>query len=127
MACDGCILVVDDDADIRAALREHIESLGCSVVVAVDGVDALECLGGCAAPCLVLLDLNMPRLDGEGFARRVRDHACHCGLPIASMTAERQRVRPENTQAHLDKPFDLADLEAIIRRFCRADPCVPAA
>ncbi len=112
-------MVVDDNVDVRDALREHIEALGCSVVVAVDGVDALERLGSCPPPCLVLLDLNMPRLDGEGFVLRVRDDACHCRLAIASMTAERDRHRPEKTQAHFHKPFALDELEEVIQQHCR--------
>jgi CheY-like chemotaxis protein len=112
-------MVVDDDADVRDALRDYVEGLGCAVVAAVDGVHALECLESCPPPCLVLLDLNMPRLDGEGFVRRVRADGCHCGLAIASMTAERHRSQPEMTVAHLHKPFDLDDLERIIRGFCR--------
>jgi CheY-like chemotaxis protein len=112
-------LVVDDDADIRDALHEYVEGLGCAVVAAVDGVDELECLETCPPPCLVLLDLNMPRLDGEEFVRRIRADFCHCGLAIASMTAEHHRSQPEMTEAHLHKPFDLAELERIIRGFCR--------
>lgn len=119
-------MIVDDDAEIRDALREDIESLGCSVELAVDGLHALERLGNCPPPCLVLLDLNMPRLDGEGFVRRVREDACLCRLAIASMTAERHRRRPDTTQAHLNKPFALADLECLVERYCR-DPLSPMA
>ena len=119
MACPSCIMVVDDDADIRESLRECIEDLGCSVVVAIDGVHALECLDSCPPPCLVLLDLNMPRLDGEGFLRRIRGDDCHCRLAVASMTAERHRLRPQETEAHLHKPFALVELQGLVQRFCR--------
>jgi CheY-like chemotaxis protein len=112
-------MVVDDDADIRDALREHIEALGCYVVLAVDGLYALEALRRCPAPCLVLVDLNMPRLDGEGFVRCVRADASNCHLAIASMSAERHRACPDQTQAHLNKPFPLAELEGIIQQYCR--------
>jgi CheY-like chemotaxis protein len=120
VTCTGCIMVVEDDADIRGVLRECLEHLGCSVVIAVDGVHGLECLDTCPPPCLVLLDLNMPRLDGEGFLRRVRDDVRLCELPIVSMTAEPHRRRPDMTEAHLHKPFALPDLERIVRRLCRS-------
>jgi two-component system chemotaxis response regulator CheY len=119
MACDDFVMIVDDDAEIRAALRDHLEVLGCSIVDAVDGVHALETLKDSPRPCLVLLDLNMPRLDGEGFVRAVRADSCHCRLAIASMTAG-QRRQPESTQAHLRKPFGLDDLNEVLRRFCRS-------
>ena len=119
MTCSGCIMVVDDDADIRESLREYIQDLGCQVVVAVDGVHALECLDVCPPPCLILLDLNMPRLDGEGFLRSVRGDACRRCLAIASMTAGEHRGLPRETEAHLRKPFALADLEKLTVRFCR--------
>jgi len=58
MACAGCIIVVDDDADIRELIRVHVESLGCTAVLAADGLDALDCLACGPTPCLILLDIK---------------------------------------------------------------------
>lgn len=120
MACHGRILVADDDAGIREALRDDIAGLGCNVVAAYDGIDALEHLRRCStAPCLVVLDLSMPRLDGEGVLRAIRADTSLCSLTVVSMTADRNRAPPLDVLAHLEKPFALSDLEAIIRRNCR--------
>lgn len=125
MPCIGCILVVDDDPDVREALRDHIEKLGCSVVLAVDGVDGLAVLETCPRPCLVVLDVNMPRMDGGSFARAVRRHAGFSGLPIVSMSAGMRCLGPPEVHCHLDKPFCLDRLEPEIARFCR-EPSPPA-
>jgi CheY-like chemotaxis protein len=122
MSCRGCILVVEDEPDLAEVLRDHIESLGCAVVVARDGVGAFETLGRSVAPCLILSDLGMPNLDGVGLLRRVRDHARHRSLPVVSMSAEPSRERPPGVEAHLDKPFALTDIDPIIARLCRGGP-----
>jgi CheY-like chemotaxis protein len=117
----GCILVVDDDPAIRQALTECFEELGCSVTVAVDGHDALDALEHCPPPCFVLLDLNMPRLDGEGFARLVRASDCHRCVPIVSMSAGRDRLSSPMNHSHVEKPFSFESLEPTIEQLCQ-DP-----
>jgi len=121
MACQGCILLVDDDVDLRNALTACFEDLGCTVVAAVDGVHAVECLGDSLKPCLVLLDLNMPRLDGAGLAAFIRTHRCHCGLPMISMSAGTDRLEPPVVEHHHAKPFDFHALVPLVERFCQ-DP-----
>lgn len=63
------VLVVDDDTDIRETLRLALEDEGYSVHEAEDGVIALRTLRESPRPFVVLLDLMMPRLDGEGVLR----------------------------------------------------------
>jgi CheY-like chemotaxis protein len=118
VAAGGAILIVDDDPDIREALRDHLELLGYEVVVAADGVEALRCLKYGPAPAAMLLDLNMPRLDGEAFASHVRETAGHAEVPIVAMSASSRRLPPRLATAHLDKPFDLDALDALLGRYC---------
>jgi DNA-binding NtrC family response regulator len=67
-----CVLIVDDEPNVRLMLRTTLESVGYKVVEAEDGVRALECLRG--EPCdLILLDLQMPKMDGMELLRRLRD------------------------------------------------------
>ena len=119
MACPGCILIVDDDPDIRSALGEFMETRGCTVVEACDGAEGLAQLKHGQRPCLVLLDLNMPRLDGEGFACQVRNSPICSDLVILSMSAGSQELRPPLVDAHLKKPFEFRQLESTIARHCR--------
>jgi CheY-like chemotaxis protein len=119
--CKGCILVVDDDPDLREALTQCFKGLGCTVVGAADGVNAVERLGGTLKPCLVLLDLNMPRLDGAGLAAFIRSHERHRGLPIISMSAGAEHLDPPLVDSHHPKPFDFCTLLPRVERFCQ-DP-----
>src|SRR5436190_2228167 len=62
------VMVVDDDDSIRESLSECLEDVGCEVVTAANGKQALEQLrSGAPSPGLILLDLVMPELDGRGF------------------------------------------------------------
>ncbi len=65
----GPILIVDDDPEICSAVAELFESSGYLVVTARDGNEALNHLRAGLVPCVILLDLEMPRLDGFGFRR----------------------------------------------------------
>ncbi|HEX9288764.1 MAG TPA: response regulator [Anaeromyxobacteraceae bacterium] len=120
MSCFGYVLIVDDDPDVRAALGEFIDALGCTTALACDGVEAIARLDSGHRPCLVLLDLNMPRLDGEGFAEHVRREAVLSDLPIISMSAGSHVLRPPLVHTHLTKPFAFHDLVTAVERFCRA-------
>jgi CheY-like chemotaxis protein len=124
MACGGCILVVDDEPDIREVVREFLESLGCKVVLAVDGLDALDCLARGPMPCMILLDLMMPRLDGAVLARQLREHPHLRSVPIVSMSASGRTLTPPLVVKHLDKPFCLDAVAAPIARYCRRSPSI---
>jgi len=123
--CEGCVLIVEDDRDLRDVLREHIEArLGCRVVVAVDGVEALTYLNApdAVSPCVIVSDLNMPRLGGVGLVRCVRSMSHHDGARIVTMSGERQREQPPEVELHLDKPFSFTTLAATITSACRGGP-----
>ena len=126
--CERCILVVEDDADLRDALTTCLQNSGCCTAVAADGLDALERLKGSPQPCLILLDVNMPRLDGGAFAERLRNDERLRHIPVVSMSAGDSRLVPPLVHSHLEKPFDFAELAAIVQRFCpnRAQEAAPA-
>lgn len=67
------VLVVEDHPDVREMVELCLQMDGFAVCSACDGVEALECLVA-NRPCLILLDVNMPRMDGITFGRRVRHH-----------------------------------------------------
>ncbi|GEN13547.1 Response regulator receiver domain-containing protein [Myxococcus fulvus] len=103
---EGILLVVEDDADLRAAVVEIIASTGQRVSMAKDGLEALTWLEVHGRPRLVLLDMGMPRMTGHDFLVRVARH--WPGLAVVAMT-----TRPIHHPGVLDtllKPFDLETL-----------------
>ena len=82
------VLVVEDHPDVREMVRVFLQMDGFAVCAAEDGVAALECLAD-NKPCLILLDVNMPRMDGIAFGRQLRRHPDPdlAGTPIILLTA----------------------------------------
>ncbi|HEY3109013.1 MAG TPA: response regulator [Chloroflexota bacterium] len=112
------VLVVDDDEAIRSTVTQILEFEGYSVVAAADGAEALAAVEA-ELPCLVLLDMRMPILDGWGFAAALRKRGLK--VPIAVMTAAQNAQRwcdEIGGDACLAKPFDLDDMVATVARFC---------
>lgn len=110
------ILVVEDDADLRATLEYVLLDDGFDVISAGDGRAALRVLEG-VAPDAILLDLTMPVMDGATFARRFRSQ--HGGsTPIVIYTATpRPRIAEEIGNAEvLQKPAELDHLLNVINR-----------
>lgn len=81
------VLIVDDDADIRAVLSEFLEGEGYAVATAAHGAEALYYLRTQAPPTLVLLDLMMPTMDGFQFREEQRRDASIASIPVVVMTA----------------------------------------
>ena len=81
------LLVVDDDPDMRNLLRQTLEKEGCFIVEAEDGLAALESLQT-HKPDLILLDLEMPRMDGLTFAHEIRAREDWRAIPIVVITAK---------------------------------------
>jgi CheY-like chemotaxis protein len=119
MPCKGCILLVDDDRDVRDTLAECFGGLGCTVVTAADGVEAMQRLGESLTPCFVLLDVNMPRLGGAELAAFIRAHPAHCALPLFSMTAGTDRLEPPLVDCHHQKPFSFETLVPLVESCCQ--------
>jgi CheY-like chemotaxis protein len=103
------ILVVDDDDDIRSLLRAMLERGAHRVLEAVDGEEALGLIAR-ALPDLILLDVNMPYLDGPAVCRRIKADAATWGVPVLMLTAaaqaeDRRRCLDAGADGYLTKPF----------------------
>jgi len=114
------ILVVDDEAGIRKVAREALERAGHEVETAVDGEDALSFIEE-KEFALVITDLTMPRLDGRGLVRRIRESS---DVPILVLTVrheEREKVRllDQGADDYVTKPFGVAELVARARALLR--------
>jgi CheY-like chemotaxis protein len=113
------ILIVDDSADIRVLVRDVLSGAGFTCVTASNGAEALRQIEE-TPPALILLDINMPHVDGPAFARELRMRLRH--IPLIVMTA---LARPDreadrcNANAVLAKPFDTEVLVGLVRRYSR--------
>ncbi len=98
---DGKVLIVDDDSDMRRRARSVLERDGWHVLEASDGQDALACIEQ-VLPDVVLLDLEMPVLDGFGFLQAFRALPACSSIPVVVLTAkdltreDRRRLRGAN-------------------------------
>ena len=111
------ILVADDDPQILALISRQLGRSGYRVIEASDGAEALAS-ARTNKPDLILLDVLMPHMSGWEVAREVRQDAALKDTPIVVLTAIGHTVSeatsPLFADAHLDKPFEFADLERTI-------------
>lgn len=108
------VLVVDDEADLRDSLRELFEYEGYSVATAADGEAGLMALERGPAPNVIVLDLLMPRLDGNEMYRRMQAHPAWSRIPVIVSTSDRRRA-PSGVLV-LEKPVDIGRLLRAVRQ-----------
>ena len=108
------IMIVDDSVTVRKVTSRLLERQGYDVVTAKDGVDAMEQLEN-VKPDLMLLDIEMPRMDGFEVTNLVRHHDVHQDLPIIMITSRtgekhRERAFSLGVTHYMGKPFQEAEL-----------------
>jgi CheY-like chemotaxis protein len=122
----GNILIVEDDADTREMLATLLAMEGFHAVAAEDGLEALHLLRTVRrrapeVPCLVLLDLKMPRLGGHEFRRAQLGDPTVAGVPVAVMSGAidlEARAQALGAVASVSKPIDCDVLMEVVRRYC---------
>jgi CheY-like chemotaxis protein len=128
MTSRGNVLIVEDDQDTREMLAALLATAGFNTVSAEDGLEALHLLRTVRhrapdVPCLVLLDLMMPRLSGNEFRRAQLIDPVVAGVPVAVMsgaTDALERGQTLGAVATLTKPLDVDALLGIVQRYCVA-------
>ena len=122
----GNVLIVEDDPDVREMLSALLVTEGFYAVAAEDGLEALHLLRALRhrapqIPCLILLDLMMPRLSGSAFRRAQLGDPTVAAVPVAVMSGAidlEQRAQSLGAVASLAKPIDCEMLLEIVRRYC---------
>ena len=113
------VMVVDDDEDMREAMRGYLEETGRRVVTAGDGDTALQVLRQGLRPSLILLDLWMPGTDGWQLRYDLMRHPKLYDIPIVVVTG---RQNQEAASLFLDdvlhKPVDPKHLQEVVDRYC---------
>jgi DNA-binding response OmpR family regulator len=118
------ILLADDDPDIRAILRAHLETYRVDLFEARNGEEALETVL-VEKPNLVVLDVMMPELNGWEICKYIRSKEQLEGVRVLMLTAIGHRVNELTSplygaDAYLDKPFDLDEIDATLKRLLAA-------
>jgi CheY-like chemotaxis protein len=114
------VMLVDDYADTREMLRRAVETCGCRVVEATNGQEAIE-LSQVERPDLILMDLNMPVLDGFNATLRIRELEPTRDVPVVAVTAHdtaefRAAAGAVGCCEYLLKPLDFARLFELLER-----------
>jgi two-component system response regulator MprA len=116
-------MLVEDDADIRAMISMLLELEGYRVVASSNGNDALRMLRDGERPCLILLDLMMPVMNGWQFrAEQARDPAI-ARIPVVIISGDGHAVEgaaSARAAGYLKKPIDLDTLLRTVQRFADA-------
>jgi two-component system, chemotaxis family, chemotaxis protein CheY len=113
-------LVIDDSRATRSVLRRILRPLGFDVTEAGDGREGLQRLGQLVRPDVVLVDWNMPVMDGLAFLRAVRADARYAGLPLLMVSTEGDAARiaqalEAGASEYVLKPFDGAVIRDKLR------------
>jgi two-component system chemotaxis response regulator CheY len=116
------VMIVDDDPDIRESLMEFLEDHGFETIGARDGLEALQTLGTTdRPPCLIILDLMMPNMDGRTFREKQLEQGALAGIPVVVISAYRDAAhshREMQAAAWIPKPLNLTTLLRVIRERC---------
>jgi two-component system KDP operon response regulator KdpE len=117
----GAILIVDDDASVRRALRTTLQTLGFSTSEASGAEEALVSV--CTTPCdVVLLDINMPGMDGHEACRHLRRLVPRIGilmLTVRDSQDDKIRALEAGADDYVTKPFHIRELTARVRASVR--------
>jgi CheY-like chemotaxis protein len=114
------ILVVDDDEDMRTMLCIVLAAEGYRAVGAANGEEALRLLRSDGPPSLMLVDLMMPRMNGEDLMRAMTQDPSLARIPIAIISGQvttRSSTQTPRVIARLVKPVELEELLTVVQQF----------
>ena len=116
------VLVVEDNEKNMKLFRDVLQATGFTPLEASSGEDALT-LAAEHAPALVLMDIQLPDIDGVEALRRLREGERTAQIPVLALTAQamegdRERFLAAGFDGYLSKPVDVPELIATVRRYC---------
>ena len=115
------VMVIEDNAEIREVLEEMIRADGTLVESAKDGAEGWARVRRPPSPCLILLDLKMPVMDGVEFLKLRNADPEIAPIPVIMLTGSVElegRDRELNFQGFVKKPFDPDALSHLVRQYC---------
>jgi CheY-like chemotaxis protein len=121
MTCPKTVLVVDDDPDIRDSLCEVLQDEGYRTLTAENGAAALDQLRSTGEPCVILLDLMMPVMDGVDFRSQQLRNPALASIPVIVVSASgdgRTLAASLDAAAFIAKPIRVNQLVSAVERVC---------
>jgi CheY-like chemotaxis protein len=113
------VLVVDDSKEIRDLVAYFMKILGCTSVVAANGLEAIKLLEDGVKPDLILLDLMMPVMDGWQTDHELATHPNLANIPTVIVSAFPERAKElERPHEVIRKPMTLNSLKEIVFKYC---------
>jgi CheY-like chemotaxis protein len=117
------VLVVEDDAGVRESISEVLQDGGYSPLLASNGREALDRLHASPSkPCIILLDIMMPVMDGREFRLEQESDPELADIPVVVLSAHanvEETARTMHAASALRKPVELDALMSVIGRYCK--------
>ncbi|HEX6304985.1 MAG TPA: response regulator [Anaerolineales bacterium] len=117
------ILYVEDNNDNRVLIRRVLQAEGYHMLEAANAVEAVQCVG-VQIPDLILMDINMPDMDGYALTARLKTMPTLKQVPIVALTAnvmkgDRERSLDAGCDGYIQKPIDVDELAQQVREFLK--------
>ncbi len=112
------ILVVEDNKEIQNSLRAALEVEGYSVFTADNGKEGIEQLAKIPTPCMILLDLMMPVMNGWEFVEEISKDIMLSAIPVVVVSAFGDKKGTPKTDGYIQKPIDLDALLNTVSKHC---------
>lgn len=115
------IMVIDDSKTIRRTAETLLKKVGCEVITATDGFDALAKIAD-SQPDIIFVDIMMPRLDGYQTCKLIKNNSYFKDTPVVMLSSkdslfDRARGRVAGSEQHINKPFTKSELLEAINRY----------
>jgi twitching motility two-component system response regulator PilG len=115
------VMVVDDSNTIRRTVETILSKIGCSVVTAIDGYDALAKIAE-SKPDLIFIDIMMPRLDGYQTCALVKNNPAYKATPVVMLSSkdglfDKAKGRIVGSDQYLTKPFSKDELLEVYEQY----------
>lgn len=111
-------LIIEDDKAIRDSLKFVLEFEGYNVFTASNGKEGIEILSKIPQPCLILLDLMMPVMNGWDFIENLNTNQNHASIPVVVVSAFVEKARNIKARKVLKKPVDVYTLVNTVKTYC---------
>ncbi len=112
------VLVVEDNHDIRVSLRDLLETNGFFVFSAATGIDGIAMLQRIKTPSVIILDQNMPLMNGEQFLKTIKQVKEWSDIPVIVISANENRCQTLGVQAFLERPVDAVRVLPLVKAHC---------